>query len=497
MIKKYLLLATKTLTLFVALAMLIVPVYAATNTIPDIVALFSSSLQSPITATQSTMTLVDATYDGGSFSLASSTYGFIIDEGTSVQELVSADCTGTACTNMTRGLSRLSGTTTIAALQFAHRRGASVKITDAPVLLILNRIMGGIQGFPLPVNYDPSVATSTIALNRNNLASVGLLQDTAFAGAGIFNASASAKGVVQLSTGLQAASSTALGSSGAAVVIPSSIATSTYNSATAALKVLVTGNTGKIDSNFIATSTGLFTNINFLGTTTIAATSTLTLGSFPAYNIGKNIYIASTTGTTTFAVPQGITKVWVQLVGGGAGGGKAGTCANPGTASGGGGGGGGYSERMVDVTGTSTIQIYVAPSAAGATVATGVSGSWTTFGTNGFYLSATGGIFGDANGTNSGGIGGIGGIGRKGDINSQGGAGTNGSTAGTASNGNSNGGIGGSSYFGGGGAGDYDATQVTKDAGNYGGGGGGSSCKNAGVSGNGGAGAQGIVKITW
>lgn len=108
------------------------------------VALFETTLAGRITTTDTSMTLTSATTKDGS-ALASSTYGFIIDEGTANEEFVLADCTSTACTNMTRGVSTLTGTTTVTALRKEHRRGASVKITDAPILLQLYSIINGLQ----------------------------------------------------------------------------------------------------------------------------------------------------------------------------------------------------------------------------------------------------------------------------------------------------------------------------------------------------------------
>ena len=124
--------------------------------IPTSIALFKTSLASGITANATTMTLVSSTDKDGN-TLASSTYAFIIDEGTSIEEFVIADCTGTACTNMERGISVLTGTTSVTSLKKVHRRGASVKITNAPQLLILSRIINGQGRFPNSIGVDGSL----------------------------------------------------------------------------------------------------------------------------------------------------------------------------------------------------------------------------------------------------------------------------------------------------------------------------------------------------
>lgn len=73
--------------------------------IPNEVAFFEDSLASKITSTQTTLTLVKGTNKTGN--IASSTYGFVIDEGSSSEEVVICDCTATACTNCKRGISFL------------------------------------------------------------------------------------------------------------------------------------------------------------------------------------------------------------------------------------------------------------------------------------------------------------------------------------------------------------------------------------------------------
>lgn len=140
-------------------------ILGATNQIADVVALFTTSLQSSITSSATSFTLNSATYNNGASTLASSTYGFILDEGTAVEEIVLADCTATVCTNATRGLDRQTGTTTVSALQFSHRRGASVKITDAPTLLYAMNVFKGRQNLESVLTYSSQlllpIASST------------------------------------------------------------------------------------------------------------------------------------------------------------------------------------------------------------------------------------------------------------------------------------------------------------------------------------------------
>lgn len=244
------------------------PILGASFQGGDVVGLFVTTLASRITNTATSMTLTSATDKDGN-TLASSTYGFIIDEGTSVEEFVLADCTGTACTNMTRGVSVYTGTSTVSTLKYAHARGAEVKITDAPALIYATNILRGKQYIEQPILYNshPTFSKNTEIVDKK------YVDDTAFSGAGVIDASSIARGVVELATTLETASSTSSGSSGV-LAIPASNATSTYNSATAGLKVVVTQNSGKIDSNFIS----LTAPFPPIGTIALFATSTAPTG---------------------------------------------------------------------------------------------------------------------------------------------------------------------------------------------------------------------------
>lgn len=262
--------------------------FAATNYIETPIALFSTSLNAPITTASNTMTLTSGLTGDGT-TLASSTYSFIIDEGSSNQEFVKADCTNTTCTNMQRGLSMVTGTSTVATNAQVHRRGASVKITDAPLLLNLTSMLSGEDFLPAPITYVPTMTSAKLQANSFNLASVGYVNSIAFSGAGVVNASAGASGVVQLATPLQQASSTALGSSGASLVLAAANATSTFNAVTGGLKAVITGNNGKIDSNFLS---GTFTATSTLATTTIN-------GIYPQGLINAPTYITNLNSATT------------------------------------------------------------------------------------------------------------------------------------------------------------------------------------------------------
>lgn len=234
-------------------------------------------------------------------------------------------------------------------------------------------------------------------------------------------------------------------------------------------------------STFSASST-------FNATTTISATSTALIGDFAAYEIGKHVQIFTSDGD--FARPSGINTVKVIVVGGGGGGGNA----NADGEGSGGGGAGGTSIESVDISATSTIGITIGAGGAGGTSGgAGAAGGTTTFGTGAAFLSATGGGGGAAGVVdNVGSDGGAGGAGSGGDVNITGGDGGDGGGT-TTSNGI--GGMGGSSTHGGGGGNGMQNASGT--GGNLYGGGGGGSGANSSSERDGGAGAAGIVIVTW
>lgn len=86
-----------------------------------------------------------------------------IDANTPTEEYECGTANGTSLSALSRGLDAVSGTTTNATLVFAHRRGADVKVTDYPILTILNRAANGIDTYPNVISYATTTATSTIA----------------------------------------------------------------------------------------------------------------------------------------------------------------------------------------------------------------------------------------------------------------------------------------------------------------------------------------------
>ncbi len=231
--------------------------------IPVAVARFETSLQSKLTSSANSMTL---TSDPLFTKIGTSLSGYVcftIDEGTTVVEDVCGTASGTAISSLTRGMSPLTGTSSVAALAFEHRKGASVKITDAPQLLVVSRILNGNELLPNPLKYDPSITTTTLSSNTSYVASVAYANSLAFAGAP--TATGTTPGLIELASRTQLSAGTAM--DGAYTLVPqNAYFNSTFQSATT---VPVTGANGKLAQNFL----DLTQAWTFTATTTLAATS--------------------------------------------------------------------------------------------------------------------------------------------------------------------------------------------------------------------------------
>ena len=157
----------------------------------------------------------------------------------------SASDTTATLSGCTRGLSPIAPYTTSASYKFAHAGGSAIIISNSPAFY---------DNFAVKNNDEAITGYWTVPdpTSAQGVASKSYVDGTAFGGVGL--SSETATGTVEIATGVEIASSTTNGTIGR-LAIPASLATSTYNSATADLKVVVTQNDGKIDSNFVATST--------------------------------------------------------------------------------------------------------------------------------------------------------------------------------------------------------------------------------------------------
>ena len=182
--------------------------------IPTAVAKFSTTLTTEISSTATSFTLTSGTTADGT--TLDGFYGFVIDSGTSSEEFVTAACVDTACTGVTRGISVITGNTTISALKKSHKKGASVKISDAPILLVMSRIMNGDESFPNALSFDGILTYTSESLApvlATHLTDKGYVDEQVVAGAPV--ASTTVKGIVEEATDAELQAGTAAGGTGA------------------------------------------------------------------------------------------------------------------------------------------------------------------------------------------------------------------------------------------------------------------------------------------
>lgn len=212
-------------------------------------------------------------------------YGTIEPGNRTRQEFVSCtavtqNANGTATlSGCSRGLAPLTPYTASSTLQFAHAGGATFILSNPPQLYNKaafkdnDESITGTWDFAstTPPRYDLVPANhnaGTHVATTSEFASVAYVNSIAVSGAA--NASETVKGLVELSTSAEAAAGTSLGSTGARLALPGSIATSTCDSAanSALISQLSSGKLG-------ASCLNQTENYTWTGTHGFAATTTL------------------------------------------------------------------------------------------------------------------------------------------------------------------------------------------------------------------------------
>lgn len=464
--------------------------------LPQAVALFETSLASPMTADATSMTLTSNSVRGGG---SVSGYNcFTIDEGSAQAEFVCGTASGTAVTGLTRGISPADGITEDADLKFSHRRGASVKITDFPIIQLLRAQSNGEGTFENVIRY----ASDVIPSGADDLADVGYVLSVVNGGAVTFD-----RLVVAGRAGETVATGTLVyfNRTDQEWYKVSSTNTATYQNKSIGLTQGNGTNGNSIGGGGIllkgrsTVNTGLTAGSVYYASTSGAIATTSS--SFPIgetdstsvlyfdpvlYDVPRLSWSNAFTGTTTFSglVTGAFTSssttfnasgtfsknsatrlIRVELWG--AGGSGANTTSGS-TDESGGGGGGAYCEYWFPASSvTSTIAITIGTGgAARSSTANGAAGGDTTFSS---YLTAFGGGGGGQSSSNGGGGGG-GGCAQAGGSSTSGTSGAAGDSLATAGStateafsayGGAGGGMGvsgssrggGNSYMGGGGGG--------------------------------------------
>lgn len=249
--------------------------------IPIATARFETSLASGIASTDTSMTLTTASTTAGAS--ISGYYCFTIDEGTTSSEFVCGTASGITISSMLRGIDPIDGDLEVTALKKSHRRGASVKVTDFPVLGIISRIVNGDETLPNILQYSTSSATSTQGNNIFNLASVGYVNSVASSGAA--NAFFGTVGLVDLATTSQALLGTATSGASIYLAVPNVLVKATSSALSVSSGTIPiarkhgTGASTTIESGFIDTQadysySGVFSSN---GTTTLPNVASLSV----------------------------------------------------------------------------------------------------------------------------------------------------------------------------------------------------------------------------
>jgi len=235
-----------------------------------------SSFKEPISGTAYTMAYLNSAIEYGTLDPQQPTRSeFISFTG------ITQNADGTALlTGVTRGLSRSYPYTANSAVFAQSHSGQSIFIlSDAPGLFNEyatkqnDQTISGQWTFTTPA-IGPTPTSSTELANKAYVDGVALVSAP--------NADTSTKGVVQMSTGAQASAGTALGSTGASLVLGANLATSTCQVAGSSVLV-ASSTTGKLaptcldqTAPYTFTGTNTFTNTTTLSNTNFIATSTFT-----------------------------------------------------------------------------------------------------------------------------------------------------------------------------------------------------------------------------
>lgn len=250
--------------------------------LPSATALFETSIQTGISSSATSMTLTANSVRGGS---ALSGYNcFTVDEGTAQAEFVCGTVSGTAVSSMTRGIDPATGTSTVASLQFAHRRGANVKITDFPLITLLRNQANGVETYPNLLTYTNTVECG-VGSATTTLCPKAYMDALAIAGAS--DGTTAVKGIFELGLASEASSTATTGGTGANLVVGTNLVSATPG----ASLIAMAQSTGKLLQGWL----NLADNFTWTGKHTFTASTTMNW----YFGDDSDGAVTITSGTTT------------------------------------------------------------------------------------------------------------------------------------------------------------------------------------------------------
>lgn len=281
---------------------------------------------SGVTNVQNTITLQSFTTPDGRAITTAMTGGILygVLDPNSPSKIENTSCTGVTqnsngtatLTGCLRGLDFIYPYAASSTLAYSHSGGAYFILSNSAAFYGQQFALQGnyatitapwIFGSTTPPEYDSVAAQGqgTYIATTSEFASVAYVNAISTSGAP--NASASVKGIVQIATAIQTASGTATGSTGALLVIPASLGTSTPDGISQ-LSNVITLNDQKISPVFL---NGANENYTFAGATSFSSLTATTSasGNFQVRGISVlygttstlAVIATSTTATSTFA----------------------------------------------------------------------------------------------------------------------------------------------------------------------------------------------------
>jgi hypothetical protein len=272
-------------------------------------ALFRTNLASPITSSDTSITLVNATTRDGSVLMGN--YCFTIDGNISTVEYVCGVASGTAITALERGIGS-DGITSYANLKFPHRYGAEIKITDFPTLQRLSNFINGTSYFPNKLQYRANIDVNGTDATTT-LANIDYVNKIATSGAP--NLTETVKGIGEGATRAEMSAGTATGGTGASLLVQNRYVSATPSATTT---IPVTGTDGKLDQGFIdLTESFTLASTTITGPATINGTTNVassTISKLSIETLNNNISdFGIFTATSTSATGDSISTETITL----------------------------------------------------------------------------------------------------------------------------------------------------------------------------------------